>query len=299
MVAIDGSSAPHSARQHQVGKKPAKATGRMSFLSFAEVNGLQIRNLIADGRWHRVPTKDHPKKRNGAYLWDGMRGMAQNWAIHAEPIRYSPDGNDPAISEAELHELQRKRARDRARLEARARTQAEVLMNAATWQPHSYLERKGFPKECGLVHDGKLIVPMWDFEHYGKKLNSAQQIDNDGNKKFLFGGKAKGSIYKIGSGMELWHCEGLATGLSIHAALAKLYRRATVVVSFSAGNLAVVAKKLGGYVVADHDESGAGERAAKESGLRWVMPADVGTDANDLHQRNNLQALVNLLRSAL
>src|SRR3546814_7594504 len=79
----------------------------------------------------------------------------------------------------------------------------------------------------------------------------------------------------------LWHCEGYATALSIQAALKRLYRRASVVVCFSASNLAHVAKSLGGRVVADHDESGTGERAARETGLQWCMPPDVGTDAND------------------
>src|SRR3546814_4381777 len=60
-----------------------------------------------------------------------------------------------------------------------------------------------------------------------------------------------------------------ATALSIQAALKRLYRRASVVVCFSASNLAHVAKSLGGRVVADHDESGTGERAARETGLQW------------------------------
>src|SRR3546814_5029532 len=75
-----------------------------------------------------------------------------------------------------------------------------------------------------------------------------------------------------------------ATALSIQAALKRLYHRASVVVCFSASNLAHVAKSLGGRVVADHDESGTGERAARETGLQWCMPPDVGTDANDMHQ---------------
>src|SRR3546814_11232678 len=89
-----------------------------------------------------------------------------------------------------------------------------------------------------MVHESKLVIPMWNFEAYGKILNSAQKIEADGKKKFLFGGKAKGSIYRIGSGPELWHCEGYATALSIQAALKRLYRRASVVVCFSASNLA-------------------------------------------------------------
>jgi putative DNA primase/helicase len=44
--------------------------------------------------------------------------------------------------------------------------------------------------------------------------------------------------------------------------------------------------------MADNDKSGAGEKAAKETGLPWAMPSAVGMDANDLHQRDGLRALV-------
>src|SRR3546814_3199951 len=126
------------------------------------------------------------------------------------------------MSSEERQRLIRLRAADRAKTEAKARKQAAEILACAEWKPHPYLERKGFPQECGMVHESKLVIPMWNFEAYGKILNSAQKIEADGKKKFLFGGKAKGSIYRIGSGPELWHCEGYATALSIQAALKRL-----------------------------------------------------------------------------
>jgi putative DNA primase/helicase len=41
-------------------------------------------------------------------------------------------------------------------------------------------------------------------------------------------------------------------------------------------------------VIADNDESGTGERVAKESGLKYWMSDKVGEDFNDFHQRNHL-----------
>lgn len=271
----------------------------MSFLAFAASHGLVIRDLIADGRVHRVPTDDHPKKRNGAYLFDGASGFVQNWATQSEAIAYRDGKGGESIPSEEMQRLARDRAARRAKEEAKARREAAEILNAAHWLPHPYLERKGFAQECGMVHGGMLIVPMWDANAYGKRLNSVQQIAPDGSKKFLYGGRAKGSIFRIGSGRELWHCEGFATGLSIRDALSKLYRKGTVVVSFSAGNLAVVAKQLGGRVVADNDESGAGERAARGSALPWVMPEAVGMDANDLHISAGIDRLAQLLRTIL
>ena len=44
----------------------------------------------------------------------------------------------------------------------------------------------------------------------------------------------------------------------------------------------------GGFVVADNDESGTGERVAKQIGWSYWMSDQVGEDANDAHQRLGL-----------
>ena len=56
----------------------------MDFYRFAETHGLIIRDLVMD-RWVRVPTIDHPGKRNGAYIFNGNSGAVQNWALHEKP----------------------------------------------------------------------------------------------------------------------------------------------------------------------------------------------------------------------
>ena len=136
-------------------------------------------------------------------------------------------------------------------------------------------------------------------ENY-REVASLQLIQPDGAKRFLRGGRAGGCVFRLGSGREMWWCEGLATGLSVLAALEHLYRRARVTVCFSAGNLAKVARKAGyGVVVADHDpNSQAGEKAAQKTGLRWWMPTEPG-DANDYHQRRGVQALAKQLQEVL
>src|SRR5205807_706613 len=96
-------------------------------------------------------------------------------------------------------------------------------------------------------------------------------------------------------------CEGYATALSVRAALQSLYRDDRVIVCFSAGNLARVAGLYGprAVVVADNDASGTGEAAARSTGLSWVMPAEVGQDANDLHLARGVAAIVDLVRRGL
>lgn len=176
-----------------------------------------------------------------------------------------------------------------------ARRKAKDMVASATWETHPYLVSKGFPEEKGLVMpDDRLVIPMRDAET--GEINSVQTITTYGQKKFLAGGKAKGSVFMIGRGYERWLCEGHATALSVRAALTSLYRQATVIVCFSAANLAHVARKVRGqYVVADNDESGTGERYACKTGLPWWMPPEVGMDANDFHLAYGVRALANEL----
>lgn len=43
--------------------------------------GLRPRDVIPDGLWHRCPTIDKPKKKNGVYKLDvcGSKGWYRNW----------------------------------------------------------------------------------------------------------------------------------------------------------------------------------------------------------------------------
>jgi putative DNA primase/helicase len=177
---------------------------------------------------------------------------------------------------------------------ARAAKQAMALIKSAVVMNHPYLTAKGFPKATGLVVGEELIIPMRDYKTHA--ITGAQRIKGSGEKLFIPGTRAKGSVFVLGRGSESWLVEGYATGLSVAAALKLMYRPAQVVVCFSASNLCHVAERIGGrrFVVADHDESGTGQRAAESSYMPWVMPESVG-DANDLHQSAGLLAVRSML----
>ncbi len=178
-----------------------------------------------------------------------------------------------------------------------AAARARAMLDEATLDTHPYLARKGFPERKMFVLDEALLVPMRPIDDYGS-VAGLQQIWPDGTKKFLRGGRASGCVLHLGLGREQWWCEGLATGLSVLAALDRLYRRARVTVCFSASNLARVARGRG-IVVADHDaESHAGEKAARQSGRPYWLSPEPG-DANDFHQTHGVRALADELRRVL
>ncbi len=275
----------------------------MNFLDFAAEHGLIIDGLV-EGRWARVKTTDKPKKRNGSYKYLGEVAFVQNHGTMPEVAVWHPDGKVEKIDKAAMRRRMAQTAQQERERQEDAREFAEGMVKRAVLDVHPYLAAKGFPEEKGLVLDGELLIPMREFKLY-RQINSVQRIAADGTKLFLSGGKAKGSVFFIGPFMarERWLVEGYATGLSVRAALRELHREAQVVCCFSASNLAHVgalAKVLQpiAYVMADCDESKAGEEAAIACGLPWVMPPEVGTDANDYQQRHGVRALAKLIRSA-
>lgn len=208
-----------------------------------------------------------------------------------------------ALRDAQARE-RRFAAEQRAKQASVAR-EAQAMVSRAIPGTHPYLARKGFPTLVGLTLDGKLVVALMDFERY-PEIISAQLISEDGEKKFLTGGRAKGGVYRFGvapsKARRVVLCEGYATGLSIDAALRMLSGAHCVLVCFSARNLELVASLLpasiNALIAADNDASRTGEESAIRTGRRWVMPATVGHDFNDLHTTQGLRAVVEAIRTA-
>lgn len=156
---------------------------------------------------------------------------------------------------------------------------------------HPYLLKKGITAHgLRVTGDGRLIAPMMSQDG---AVSSLQFIAADGDKRFLYGGVVKGASWMVGAWTDtgaIYIAEGVATAATIASVTNQ-----PCVVAYSAGNLAAVAAMVRGIagqarevvVVADHDDSGTGERegrkAAQESGARFVMPPIIG-DANDFVQ---------------
>lgn len=102
---------------------------------------------------------------------------------------------------------------------------------------HSYLIAKGV-RPHGLRQRGdELLVPLYA----GGVLVNLQRIASDGGKRFLFGGRIKGTYSPLGRitpGKPLCICEGWATGATLHES------GYTVACAMNAGNLKPVALAL-------------------------------------------------------
>jgi len=249
----------------------------MSFELFAEHHGLIIRSLIED-RWVRVPTTDHPHKRNGTYIYQGDSGAVRNWAVHEKPISWRGEG---AIVDYES--IRRKReahAKEIAQKQRNAARKAAWIMKQAKKETHPYLAKKGFEEDKSWVWDGVLAVPM----RVNGSIVGCQLIKADGDKKFLFGQRTKDATAVFDNKGKEILCEGYATALSIRRALKTVRTRYKLIVCFSAANILSVAKEhTSAILVADTDPTGLS--VAERSGLPfWNSDID-GEDFNDYEVR--------------
>jgi putative DNA primase/helicase len=256
----------------------------IDFIAFARAHGILIDRLPPIGVWRRYPTEDHQRKRNGAVKFMGTHGFVQNWATNTEVEVWRGD-DTVNVDVAKLRRDAQQAERKRIEQQEAAAKKAGWIMHQCQNAYHPYLEAKGFKEEQGNVwktEDGLvLVIPM----RVGHRLVGCQLIREDGEKKFLFGQRTSEASFVFDNKGPHILCEGYATGLSIRAAMKALKRRYTLHICFSAGNMVKVAATLPrGFVVADNDESRAGEEAAKRIGWPYWMPPDVGHDFNDYMQ---------------
>jgi putative DNA primase/helicase len=278
------------------------------------------------GEWVRCPVAGKSaSNRSGSVLVfsDGRGGIAWNW-VSGQEQRFTADG---VAGAGEVRAPRRdpeaeRRARETQQAAERA---AGEMVKAAAVQGHPYLVAKGFPDERGLVLEepGALTPPgeTWSGMRrqladmagpflvvpgrVAKRVVTVQLIDMEGRKLNMKAAPMKGAAHRLATGRETWVCEGIATALTVRAALRLLGRSATVLSAFSAANVAKVAEGLTGSVIAaDHDAPqealhgmGAGEFYASRTGRTWTKPPTLG-DFNDMHQHEGLRAVALRLREA-
>lgn len=272
------------------------------FVSFVRSLGILIDHPPPIGRWVRLPTESHPRKKNGAVKFLGDHGFAQEHSTMTEVAVWQADKDaTPNIDYAVLRKRAAEQDRRQVERQRKAASKATWIMSQTKPDLHAYTDGKGFPKLLGNVwrrenESPLLVVPMY----VDKSLVGCQLIDIDGNKKFLKNQRTNDAAFVIGHGGLNVLVEGFATGLSAQAAMAALKLRYTIYVCFSAGNLGRMAKQLKrGIILADNDASGVGEKVAKETGWPYWISETVGNDLNDDHRARGLFAVSQSLRRVL
>ncbi len=287
------------------------------FRAVLHSHGLVVDQVIPDGQLHRCGTSGKERGADGAYVFHAdppPSGWYQNYRTGDEGKWTSTDGarltpEERSILKARIERDKAARQADDARRHAEARERAKAIYAACKpCHEHGYLTRKHVKVVDGLrlAQDGRLVVPVRD--ETGAVM-SLQYIAADGGKKFLAGGQVAGAYFaiKATSGAKdgpLYIVEGLATGLTVHAATGQ-----TVLVAFHCGNLQAVASMAREkypareiILVADDDHKTDGNpgvtkatEAARAIKGKVAVPhfADpsAGTDFNDLQAAEGMEVV--------
>ena len=264
-----------------------------------EALGAAPDEVSLDGRLHRFKVEgDAGTEKTGWYVLHGdgvpagafgdwRRDITQRW--HASlPVDLTEEAR--ALMEENCRRAQELRDEEMKKRHKRAaETCREIWENAPeATDDHPYLQRKKVRSHgLRLTGDGRLLVPIY----VGADLTSLQYISEDGRKEFQRGGEIGGGYFRIPAverpaSEAKYIVEGYATGASVHEATG-----CEVWVALNAGNLGKVGRFLRENLpnavlafVADNDESGVGQKKAREAadpiGAKVIIPPELG-DAND------------------
>lgn len=265
----------------------------MDLVTYCRLVGIQIDTAPPIGVWSKYRTDDKPHHKNGRVKNMGTYAHVQNMATMSECDTWKPEDGDaaPTIDHAEVARVIEKQRLEREQAAQKAARLAGWVMNQCRLETHPYLVNGGFPEEQGNVwtreKDGErkklLVIPM----RIDGNIVGCQLIDEVGSKKFLTGQRTDGAVYVMDNrGLPIL-VEGYRKALAVRVALKALKRRYRIIVTFSAGNLARIAKDLPDcFIVADLDEpsaqvptyGGMGLKVAKESGRPYWISNQVGQD---------------------
>ncbi|WP_421548763.1 toprim domain-containing protein [Pseudomonas sp. QD4] len=202
---------------------------------------------VADGAIHRfrVPD-DKPGSLNGWYVLylDGIAsgafgswksGGANTWCSR-EPV----DAHKAAQIRERVDQARRQREAEQHRRQQRAAEKANHWWrNARRASPdHPYLVAKAVRPYSLRQRGADLLIPLY----LDGRLVNLQRIAPDGGKRFLFGGRIKGTYSPLGiikPDSVLCICEGWATAASLHQ-----HGGYVVAAAMNAGNLIPAAMAL-------------------------------------------------------
>lgn len=290
---------------------------RSAFIDILINAGYQPPRNLQIGRIDRIDgPEDKRGKKSGWYVYneiedtqnqgqiigvanfgDWKTGSSENWCSRSQhqmntQERLHYHAAREAMKAAYEKETLEKQA-EAAKLAFEIWSAAEPVKNS-----HPYLARKGVAAHQGvkLSKDERVIIPV----AVDNQIVSLQFIADNGDKRFLTGGRIKGGWFVIEGGTDvIYVAEGYATGASINEATGK-----TVYIAFNAGNIYEVAAYVKSIhpnariVIAGDDDTGTAgnpgrtkaEQTSQGLAIECVFPQGF-VDFNDMHKALGIEAL--------
>ncbi|CAB4214258.1 Archaeal primase DnaG/twinkle, TOPRIM domain [uncultured Caudovirales phage] len=271
-------------------------------------------NIAIDGNIHRFANRGKGDK-NCWYVFHDGYGAFGDWSKGDGAIGWSFKG-ERDFSHEERAQFKIKMAEARVARDNElqvAQEQAAILAqtlfdNSSDSGYSKYLDAKRVQPHGIHYAVESILVPMVDV---AGKIWSVQTIFDNGQKRFMAGGRKKGCFHVMGEfpdGETVYICEGYSTGATVHEATGF-----PTIIAFDAGNLiSVVAAIRGEYpelkiIIAGDDDKypdsdgvinnpgrNKAESAAAEFNCTTIFPifkddSTKPTDFNDLHALHGLE----------
>lgn len=261
------------------------------FKDAMQSNGISCNEIIiSDGQIHRF-SNGKERNKNGWYAShnNGEFGAFGDFKLGLD-VRYSSKNGgeltqeERATIDREMEASKQKKLAGWDKTSLLAIQALEILCNKGYSE---YLVKKQV-KSYGLLFDNlnTIYIPMRDIDG---KIWSYQQIYQNGNKRFLKGGKKQGTFHAIGKYPtdKIILCEGYATGASVYEATG-----ITAIVCFDAGNIITVSKAINAKdIIIAGDNDVAGIKACKATGHKYFIPEQEKYDFNDVCVNYGLPAV--------
>ena len=273
----------------------------MDFTKVLSDAGMIISGLPdTSGKINRLSTTtDKGRERSGWYVaFDGeVFGAAYGNFKTGEQGKWSSvERHSMTAAQIAEHQRQVNLAKEQREVEQNeiykqsAKKAAAIIAGARKEDQHGYLEKKKIAG-AATVHAGCIAIPAIDADG---EISTIQFISENGDKKFLAGGKKAGCFHLIdGNSKTVYVCEGWATGKTINEATGN-----AVAVAFDSGNLMPATETVrakfpnSSLIIAgddDHEKDvnvgrSKAEACAQALGLMCVFPdVELGeTDFNDI-----------------
>lgn len=273
-------------------------TAETEFYNFLRGAGIETTApIIGNGRIQRAHVVGDKRGSKNLSYQLFTDGVPNGWYEHfSTGSRQCWKADKPAAPPTPAEKAQfeaNKRAREREQVQ---KYQQAAIIAAKLWQQaakvtnphqHPYLLKKRITGEYARILAGDLIIALWNEQ---RELSTLQFIDQQGNKRFLSGGKKAGCFAVIGKHDaphdKILICEGYATAESLHDDTGHF-----VIAAMDAGNLEPVARIIRRLfehapivIAGDNDPVGikAAKAAAIACGGGYLIPPVEGTDWNDV-----------------
>ena len=272
-------------------------------------SGLQIRDLLVDGRIHRCHSSAKKKKnKDGWYVVNKFQGNLFCYFgcwITVEKNRVS---SLESMSRKDWKKIWEKTKMNEKDSINNAHKKASEMLNKCipANNDHPYLQKKKIEAHGILQFGTMLIIPI---QNCADEIVSYQLINRLGEKRFMPTGILKGCYHIIKGttgNKQICICEGFATGASINEATGY-----TVVVAMSASNMAEVSnhfsKKSEIILCCDNDSTKkdnigieTGKTIKQKINCEMVFPEGIeGSDFNDLASEKGLEFVADTIKKSV